>query len=357
MLASRKRYIFYGTLVLALGGLVAARLYLNIWAKDYVNQVLNNIPGHEGSIADIDIDLYRGAYRIHQLKLYKTAGNIPTPFIDIEAADLSIEWGALFHGRIVSNADLTKPEINFAVNKSGTAEQNGAGVDWSRPIRDLSPIDINLVTFREGTLAYRDFSTTPQVNIYIHHMSGEAHNLRNVVDKENPLPSTLTVNGDSIGKGRLAIEGKLNILKPFPDMDMNVKLEKVHLPALSDYSNAYASVDIREGDLDVYAEVAVKDGRVSGYVKPIARHVALIDLRKPTNPLKLAWETLVAAVVEVFTNQPRDQFATKIPLEGNLNNIDTDTLATLGGIIRNAFFQAFKKGFDQDIAPSAGKEG
>jgi len=350
MPVSHKRYIFYGILILIIGGLITARLYLNVWVKDYVNQVLDSIPGHKGTVADIDIDLYRGAYRIHQLKLYKKTGNIPTPFINIEVVDLSIEWGALFHGRIVSNADLTRPEINFAVNRAGTEEQTGAGVDWSKPIRDLSPIDINLVKFREGKLAYRDFSTTPQVNIYIHHMSGEVHNLRNVVDKQNRLPSTLAVKGDSIGNGKLTIDGKLNILKPFPDMDLDIKLEQVYLPALSDYSDAYASVDIREGDLDVYSEVTITDGQVSGYVKPIARQIALIDLRKHPNPLKLVWETVVAAAVKIFTNLPRDQFATKIPLEGNLNNIDTDTLAALGGIIRNAFFEAVKRGFDQDAS-------
>lgn len=342
----RKRHIFYILLFFLAAGLLAARMMLNGWVKDYVNGVLDHIPGYTGSIEDVDIDLYRGAYRVHALKVFKTSGHIPAPFIDIEVVDLSVEWKALLHGRVVAFADLTKPVLNFAVNREGTAEQTGAGVDWTKPIKALMPIDINHVTFHDGKLTWLDFSTHPQVDIYIHRMSGEAYNLRNVVDAEKELPSRLMVQGDSIGKGKLHIDGRLNILKQVPDMALDMKLEQVSLPALSDYSNAYASVDIRQGTLNVYSEVTMKDGHLTGYIKPIATQVALIDLRKETNPVKLAWEVLVSLVVEIFTNQPHDQFATKIPLEGNLNDIKSDTLVALGGIIRNAFVAAFKKGFD-----------
>lgn len=343
-------WVISGSIVLLLLAiLIAARLYLNVWTLNYVNRVLANIEGYEGSVEAIDIDLYRGAYRLHQLKVNKKTGRIPTPFIDIDTVDLSVQWGALFHGRIVSDVDLDKPVLNFAVNRSGTAEQTGAGVDWSRPIKDLMPIDINLVTFTNGKITYQDFSTTPKVNVYIHHMSGEARNLRNVVDTNESLPSTLIVHGDSIGGGKADIKGRLNILKPIPDMDLNIKLEHVNLVALSDYSHAYAGVDINKGNLNIYSEFIVKNNRVSGYIKPIATQVSLIDLRKVDNPLQLAWEMLVAVVVEIFTNQPKDQFATKIPLEGRLDNVNTDTWTTIAGIIRNAFIQSFKNGLDNDI--------
>jgi hypothetical protein len=344
----RKWRIGGGILIFFVALLIAARLYLNVWLLGYVNDILNRINGYEGSVESIDIDLYRGAYRAHHLQLFKKEGRIPVPFIDIKTVDLSVEWSALLHGRIVSDAELDQPVINFAVNKSGTAEQTGAGVDWSKPIKDLMPIDINLVTFKNGKLTYQDFSTKPQVNIYIHHMSGEAQNLRNVVDANEALPSSLLVKGDSIGGGNLEIKGKMNILKPVPDMDLKTKLEHVHLPALSDYSNAYAAVDIKDGNLNVYSEFILKDNRVSGYVKPLATHVSLIDLSKKTNPIKLAWEAVVAVVVEIFTNHPKDQFATKIPLEGNLDNIDTDSWSAVAGIIRNAFIRAFKNGLDND---------
>lgn len=347
--AHKKRYWLIGIISLLILLLIAARLYLNIWLPRYVNNALGNIKGYEGSVEDIDIALYRGAYKIHNLKIYKKTGNIPTPFVDIDTIDLSIQWRALLHGRIVSNAELTKPVINFAVGKSGEITQYGGGVDWSKTIRDLMPIDINLVTFKDGKLTYQDFSANPKVNVYINNMSGEIRNLRNVVDKDKQLPSTLIVRGNSIGGGDLDMTGKMNILRPIPDMDIETRLEHVNLPALSNYSNAYAAIDIKKGNLNVYSEFIVKNNKVSGYVKPIATDISLIDLRKTSNPIKLAWETLVSVVVEIFTNHSKDQFATKIPLEGDLDNVDTDSWATIAGIIENAFINAFKNGLDRDV--------
>jgi len=109
-----RRWIWFGgaaAVVLAL--LIAARLYLNVWLLDYVNRVLSNIQGYQGSVQSLDIDLYRGAYRIHTLKVVKKTGQIPVPFIDVETVDLSIQWGALFRGRIVSDAELIRPVLNY----------------------------------------------------------------------------------------------------------------------------------------------------------------------------------------------------------------------------------------------------
>ena len=348
MKLKRWHWISGSVVFIIIAALIAARLYLGVWMLNYVNQVLANIPGYQGSVASIDIHLYRGAYSVHGLKINKKTGRIPTPFVAIETADISIQWSALLNGRIVSDVELYKPVLNFAVNASGTTEQTGAGVDWTKPIKELSPIDINQVKLHDGKITYQDFSTTPKVNIYMHHMNGEVNNLRNVVEKDKPLPSEFKLAGDSIGGGKLAVRGHLNILKPVPDADLNFKLENVNLPALSDYSDAYAAIDIKGGTLSVYSELKIKDNHVSGYVKPIATNVSIIDLRKPTNPIKLVWEVVVATVVEIFTNQTHDQFATKIQLEGNLGDINTDTWSTLTGIFRNAFIEAFKKGLDRE---------
>ena len=343
----RKRYIWMAIVGVLLVALLAARLYLNTWLLDYVNRVLNSVKGYQGSVASIDIDLYRGAYR---LNVFKKTGKIPVPFIAADGVDLSIQWGALLNGRVVSDVELERPILNFAKSQSGVT-QTGKGVDWTKPIKDLMPVDINLVTFRNGKLSYQDFSEEPKVNMYINDMHGEVRNLRNVEDENEPLPSSLTVAGTSIGNGNLNIAGRMNILKPVPDMDLDIKLEKVNLPELSNYTTAYAAFDIEKGNLDLYSEIKVKNNQVSGYIKPIATHVSLIDKRK-NNPVKLIWESVVTVVMEVFTNQPRDQFATRIPLEGNLDNIKTDTWSAIGGIIRNAWVEAFRRGWDNDAFPT-----
>lgn len=340
----RLRHVLYVLLVLIAIGLIAARIYLSYWAVGYVNRTLDSIPGYAGSVRDVDIHLYRGAYTIHDLKLSKLRANMPEPFISIVQSDLSIQWGALLRGRIVSDVHLTKPHITFAVNPSGTTMQTGEEVNWSKYIDKLMPIDINLIEIINGKLAYKDFSTKPQVNIDIDSMNGELRNLRNVDDKNVALPSSLTLRGTSIGKGKFDLTGRMNVLRAFPDMDMDLKLENVSLPALNSYSSAYALIDFAKGNLSIYSEFAIKNGNLTGYIKPIATDIQVVDLKQDTNPIEIAWETLASFVIELFENQPRDQFATKIALEGRIDEVKTNGWSAFVGIVRNAFFKAFEKG-------------
>lgn len=328
--------------------LIAGRIYLPYWVKDYANKTLNNIEGYRGSVADIDIALYRGAYTIHGLELFKIDKNIPAPFIDIRSIDLSLQWGALFKGSVVGDVTLNRPVINFATSKTGATAQTGTDTDWTKPIKDLMPLDINWIEINNGRISYQDFSASPKVDLFVDDLELRATNLRNADDKNVPFPSDITARGNSIGQGKLAIDGKVNILKEIPDMDITSKLESVNMPALNDYARSFAGIDFAKGNLDIYTDLLVKDGKVTGFIKPLAKNIELIDYNDPEfNPVGYLWESFVSVVLEIFSNQSKDQFATQIRLEGNIDNPETNVWSTLGGIFRNAFI----KGFSNDVKP------
>ncbi len=339
----KKRHIWrrigVGFIVLAVALLIAARAYLPIWVTDYVNKTLANIPGYTGSIRDVDIHLYRGAYTIYDLKLFKKDKGIPVPFLDFKSSDLSVQWGALLRGELVGDVTLYSPTINFATSKSGATSQTGVETDWTKPIKELMPLDINFVEIRNGKIAYKDFSTTPEVDLSIYDLSARVTNLRNVEDKNAALPSTLTATGTSIGKGKLRMDGKLNILRPVPDMDIKPKLESVNLPSMNSYARAFAGIDFNTGNLNIYSDLSIKNGQVSGFVKPLATEIDQID--HTDDPISDLWESVVSDVMEIFTNQSKDQFATQVQLEGNLSDPQTNFWSTLTGIFRNAFVRAY----------------
>lgn len=334
--------IFGGIVLFVIVALIGARIYLPYWLTDYVNKTLDNIPGYTGSISDVDVALIRGAYTIDDLKIMKKTGGIPVPFVDIKKTDFSLQWGALFKGEVVGDVTLISPTLNFATNKSGTTTQTGLETDWTQPIKELMPLDINFVEIHGGKVTYKNFNTRPNVDIYINNLEAKATNIRNVDDKNARLPSTVTVRGKSIGGGSLALDGKMNIIKKIPDMDIDAKLEKVNLPALNNYAQAFASIDFNSGNFDLYTEMKVTDGQVTGYVKPLLRNIDLIDWENPDpNPLNVLWESAVSVVLEIFSNQEKDQVATQIDLEGNIDSPETDFWSTIGGILRNAFVQAY----------------
>lgn len=93
--------------------LLIFRLFLPGIVKNYVNKKLNELPGYSGHVEDIDISLYRGAYVIKWLLLKKKTDPEKYPFLKIARADLSLQWGALFHGRLVGKVLLDEPVMHI----------------------------------------------------------------------------------------------------------------------------------------------------------------------------------------------------------------------------------------------------
>ena len=331
--------------------LVAARLSLSYFVTRYVNRVLADIPGYYGSIHDIDIRLYRGAYVIDSLKLFKVEGNKRIPFIDIPVSDLSVEWRALLEGEVVGKGLFHDPVLNFiGGNQTDTTQnQTGEDVDWTEPLKKLVPFQINRLEIRNGTLAFYDFTTKPNVDVSLREVHMVATNLNNAEHQDGQLPSRITMTARSIGNGNLKLDMRINVLKEIPDLDMNLKFEDVDMTALNDFFKAYARVDVEQGVFNLYAELAVNDGAVTGYVKPIAQGIKLLDLKEDKNPLNLLWESIVGALKNVFKNQKKDQFATRVPLEGNLNKPDVVFWPAVWNIFRNAFVNAFQLSTDNTV--------
>lgn len=324
--------------------LIGARIYLPFWLTDYVNRELSDIPGYKASIAGVELNLYRGAYQIEGLEIEQIKNAIPAPFVKIDFIDFSVQWDALFHGSLVGEVEFTRPIANFG------ATQTGTNVDWTEQVKELMPIRINRFAIVDGKVAYRDFESDPEVNISLDNLWVEATNFSNVEDRKERLPSTINGSATSIGGGKLNITAKANVLKKIPDFDLNASFEGVSLPALNDFAKAYSNLDFEKGIFNVYTEMAVSDGILEGYIKPIMTDVKILDVKEDSdNLLTLAWEGVAGALMNIFKNQPKDQFATQVPLQGDLNNPDTSIWPAIGNIFKNAFVGAFQKQTDDSI--------
>lgn len=328
--------------------LIGARLYLPYWVKDYVNQRLDELKGYHGSIADIDIKLWRGAYQIQGLKIVKDNGNIPVPFVDIATSDISVEWRALFDGAIVAEIDLYEANLNFAVSKGGDTVQAGQGTAWAHFVDTLSPLDINRLSIHGGKIAFKDFSARKPVDIFLKDLNFQVENLKDVEDKNELLPSPVRLTGNSIGGGKVTAAGKMNILREMPDFDLDIKLENAALPSINNYSRDIAAIDFESGVISLYVEAAAHNGKLTGYIKPILRDVRIVDLKQDKNPVHVLWETFVSAFAQIFKNHPKDQLALRVPFEGDLNNPQTDGWSAFLSIFKNTF-NAFIRDTDKTV--------
>ncbi|MCB0465798.1 MAG: DUF748 domain-containing protein [Aequorivita sp.] len=327
--------------------LIAFRLYLPTLVKNYVNKVLADIPGYYGQVEDIDISLIRGAYVINGMYLSKGTAESQVPFLNFPKSDISIEWKSLFKGKIVSEIIMTSPEVIYVFEDQKEESGDANTDDWTKALTDIVPIDINHFEVHDGKLAFVQLSAEPNIDLQIDKLELTADNLRNVVEKERILPSPIRANGVSIGKGKVSLEGNMNLVKKIPDMDLSFSLEDAEATALNDFTNYYAGLDFDKGKFGLYSEIAIANGHIVGYVKPLLNNTKLIG--KDDSFLEVLWEGFIGFFKFVLKNQSTDTLATKVPFEGDLNNVEAGAWPTFINIFKNAWIKAFKGEVDNDI--------
>jgi hypothetical protein len=336
--------------------LIAVRLALPHFVLKYVNRKLDELPQYDGRVGDVDIHLIRGAYTIKNVNIVKTATNAPPePFVAADSVDLSVQWKELFHGAIVGEIAFDHASLNFL--KAKTEEQSQTSIDksWTKIVSDLFPFRINRFVIENSQIAYKEPDANPPIDLRVTQFTAVATNLTNTRDVAAKLPAALKMRGKTIGNGDIAVALKFNPLIEEPTFDLNFALTNVDMTALNPFLEAYAKANVKRGVFDVIIEMAGENGRFEGYVKPLMKDLDMLDLKEDSkNPLKLAWQAVLAGVVKIFKNHPKDQLATKIPVSGAFDQKGVDLWATIGNVLRNAFVHAFSPTFDNTIKPSSG---
>jgi len=351
-IASRTGIIVLSVLLL----LVAVRMALPYVVKSAVNKKLNTIPGYQGSIADVDLHIYRGAYSIEGIELTKTTGAVPVPFFSADVMDLSVEWKALLQGSLVAEITVLNPQVNFVAGKTEKDSQTGVDKSWQETVKDLFPLRINSFTIDNGEIHFRSFTSKPKIDVFVHGLNVVAKNLTNSEEVSESLVARIDADGFVMGDGKLKGHVDIDPFAPKPTFNLDLTVSNVSLPKLNEFLKAYGKFDVEQGRFSLYLECAASKGKFNGYLKPLLENLKVVSWKEDKeNPAKLLWESIVGAVAGLFTNKPEDRLATKIPISGSFDDPSPDIWATIANLLRNAFVRAIGPGLDEEIRFQAGK--
>ena len=331
--------------------IVAIRLALPYVILHYANKTLDEMDGYRGHIEDIDLAVIRGAYKIDSIYLNKvdTVTGDETPFLAASLVDLSLEWRALFKGSLVGEVIVENPMVRFTKEKVEPKDVQKDSSDFRQVLEDFMPLEINRLELRNGKLQYVDSTSTPKVNISMTEVDVTALNLKNSYDSSAVLPARIDAQA-TVYEGRLDLSMKLNPLAGVPTFDLTAEWKNTNLVKLNEFFQAYAKLDVNNGSFGLFSEVAAKEGYFTGYVKPLIEGIDVLGKEdREDNVLRKAWESIAGTISEVFENQAKETFATKIPLEGKFENPEANIVFAILQVLENAFISALQPSIDQEI--------
>lgn len=340
-------------LAVLIAGVIAARLALPSYLRGYVNRVIDQSRDYDGSVGAVEINLWRGAYAIADVKIVKTTRAIPVPFFEGERVDFTLDWDALLRGEARTRIVMQKPKLNFVQGRSDDDSQSGASGPWLGILEELAPFRVDSAELHEGEVHFRTFHTNPQINIYLKSLEGRLENLTNVSDSLDPLLASASLRGTAMRGAPFELDMKFDPQSYRPDFSVALRLLGVDVTTLNDLARAYGGFDFEQGELDFVLEARASHGFLEGNAKPLLRNARIVgpgDFEK-YGPLGVAWQSVVELGGALLKNQPRDQFGTSVDVVGELDDPKTDILEIIGNVLRNAFIEAYLPRFDGRIAP------
>lgn len=336
------------TLAVLVTLIIAARIAAPYVIQRVVNDKLANLEGYSGSIGDVDLSLWRGAYQVEDIRIVKTNGKVPVPFVAMERLDLGLEWRALFDGSIVARIAMFRPQLNFVKGPSKAQSQTGEETDWRKTLEELIPMRIDSFVVADGEVHYRDFHAQPKVDVLIDHLRVRVTNLTNSEDIARDRVAAFEADAVLMNSGQISVRGDIDPFAEQPTFELRTSLDDLEIPQLNDFLRAYVNVDAEKGTLSFYSELRAKDGAFNGYAKPLIEDLDILAWKKEDDrPIEKLWEGIVGAVAEVFENQPHDRLGTRVPIRGRFDNPDIPAWDAIVQLLRNAFVRVLQHGLDK----------
>ncbi len=333
----------FWSLVLLAVVLIVVRIMLPFWVRDYVNQKLSELKDYRGHVEEVDLALWRGAYKIRQIKIVKTSGDVPVPFFSAPLIDLSVEWAALFHGAFVGEINFVQPQLNFVNAPSQEDSQAGLEEPWTQKVKELFPLKINRFTVDDGEIHFRDFHKSPKVNLVFDRFRLVATNLTNSDKLSKTLNAHVEIEARPLGEGDVRAKIDLDPYAAKPTFNLETELKGLPLVKLNDFAKAYAGLTFEKGTLRLATELKAKEGDFDGYVEPVFEHMAIFSPKHDAdNPISFVWQALVGGLTKLVRNHPTDRFGTRVPVHGSFDNPQPAILSTVLNVFRNAIIKAFE---------------
>lgn len=333
--------------------LVILHLSLSTLVRNMLNENMAVMGDYTGHVEDVDLYWWRGAYRVHGLNIQKNIGNVQAPFFVAPRIDIAVSWRSLWRNHsLVGRVRFADPELNFVDSDVESDRQTGEGVDWRERLREQILIQIDELEILNGTVAFRNFTSEPPVNVYADELNMTVLNLSTSREVEGTRDASLEGSAYLLGHAPMEMEAAFDPLLELNDFEVRLRISEIDLTELNDFASAYGNFDFNKGNGELVIEAQADEGQLTGYIKPLLRDVEIFDFEQDIQNedkgfFRGIWEALVGAGGAVVKNHSRDQIATRVSLSGSLQDADVSPLQAFFGILRNGFIEAFSAGFEQ----------
>ncbi len=331
-----KKWIFIAILLL-----VIVRALLPLAGEYAVNWYLGNkIAPYKGHISDFDLSLWRGAYEFENFVIEKKEETKnDTPLLSIKHVDVSLAWRALFKGRILADLIIDQAQINLIDSNQKENIQTGleGNVNWQDVFITLVPIDIESLKIQKSQIHFRNYDLAKPINVYLAAVDLSATNINNTERVQTPAYSEINLTAKLQDKTSIHLRGRFDILSKIPAFDLSLIMEDFDLTQINDLLKIYGPLTFTRGTLSLYSEMATRETRVDGYIKPFFKGIDVVANQEVFANFKHFFNEVITALGNLILRSNEKTVAFRVAIDGPVNELSISTKDAFLSALKNAF--------------------
>ena len=360
---------------------------LEIRNLEFIARNIRNIRSGEGEYPS-DVHLRGAVFEKGRVELNGSADFLAEPHLALKT-DVAFEQIDLsyfrplterYHFAVRSGMFSTAGTLEYAANKKildvPDLRIDGLAADYlhvkteTAPTEELSKktdrvikeqsnnpgleVRLNRIRIAGAELGMINKAATPAYHLFLKDARLDVDNLSN---QGKDGVASARASGLFMGSGKARASARLRPKGKSANFDLELTIEETEMKTLNKLFLATGNFDVTAGRFSLYTEIAVRDGVVDGYVKPLFRDVDVYNREqdRKKNIVRQMYEGILGGLSWLLENRPREEVATTTRISGRLSNPETNSWEVVLGLIQNAFFRAILPGLERSIETSPRK--
>lgn len=353
--------------------LVVVVLVLGLWAASdtlarvYTKRTFARMEGFDGLLSEVHVSLPQLSYSIRDLKIVEKIPHENDEALFYGAQVTSrLRWRDLLRGRLVATADIRRAKSVWLTTpgkepKEQKAEEAGRVVSsevkknrgLDQLLESVFPFRIDRLEVRDSEFLLIDGTVASHPELWFQHLEGTVENFATRRELSQDRPLTLAFRARVQRTGRLALFVNAQPLANPLWFAGEARLEGLDTRDLYEFLDARAGVQMPRGVFECYVSFECKENHIVGAVKPLIENA---DIEAPSGDIgsKLR-AALMDAGLKLFSDRvpDRNAAATVIPIDGRLDDPQSQLAPTIMTLLRNAFVEGLAAGISN--LPPKGK--
>ena len=318
--------------------LIAGRLALTAFATWRTRQALATLRGFRSDFSDVSVSIFHLSYTIDGLELRRDptseASASGPVFFRAKRIRVGLDWRQVVRNRaIVVAVKVQEPKLDVVVAGS---RQGGTDLRIGEQVSRFSPMAIERVDVQRASVAFIEATGDGRPAFWLHDLDAAIENLATRPALAHGEPAMVAASGSVQKTGQLSIFVTADPFSRRITLCARASIEHLDVREVASLVANETDYAPRKGTIDLFAEIQVLDGRISGGVKPVLKDVEVAPSRPGLAPKLKTWL--------VDTGQRpagraggRRAAAGVVPLRGDISDPRADTWPATWTLLRNAF--------------------